>query len=123
MGWTQAIGKDGASLADGVGGHPALIRPYFNAHKTVGKLSTGLFAPEFFCRQAAPEVDPGDVEKLARGPAKKLDQGTCVGTFRRLLGDAQQQFLKAVIDPESKAVFLGNERTATGNSKPRAESR
>lgn len=123
MGWTQAISKHRAPLADGVSGDPALIRPQVHAHKTVGKLSTGLFAHEFFRRPTAPEVDSGEVEKLARGAAKELDQGTCVGTFRGFPGDAQQEFLKAVISPESKAVFLGNQRTATGDSKPRAESR
>ena len=117
------IGKDAAPLPDGVCGDHTLIRPYMHAHKTVCQLSTGLFANEFFRRLTAPEVDSGDVEKLASGAAKELDQGTCVGTFRSLLGDAQQEFLKAVIGPESKAVFLGNERTATGNSKRRAESR
>jgi len=123
VGWSQVISKHGAPLADGFSGDPALIRPQVHAGKTVGQLSTGLFAPKFASRQTAPEVDPGEVEKLARGAAKELDQGTCMGAFRGLPGDAQQEFLKAVIGPESKAFFLGNQRTATGDSKPRAESR
>ena len=123
MGWTQVISKHGAPLADGVSGDPALFGAQVHARNTVGQLATGLFAQEFFGRQPAPEVDPGEVEKLASGAAKELDQGTCGGTFRGLIGDAQQEFLKAVIGPESKTAFLGNEWTATGDSQPRAESR
>jgi hypothetical protein len=91
------VDEDSPAGSDSLGGNGALLGKQADTDETVGQLASGLFSDKFVAGMAAPEINATDLEKLAAGVAKELDQGAGVGAFRGLGGDPQKEFLKSIV--------------------------
>jgi len=73
------------------------LRKEAETDEAFGQLPGGLLSDEFVATVASPEINPADLEKLARGGAKKLDQRGGVGALRGLGGDPKKQLLEGLV--------------------------
>ncbi len=81
-----------------------------DADKTLGQLAIGLFSDEFVAGVTPPEINAADLEKLAGGVTKELDQRGGVGAFRSLGGDSQEELLKSIVGDGQSAAFRQRRR-------------
>jgi hypothetical protein len=111
----QVVYEDGPAAAHGFGGNGALLRQQPDADETLGQFAIGLLANEFVAGVTAPEINPTDLEELAGGLAKELNQGSGVGAFRSFGGDPQKEFLKGIVGIVRCAGFRRHRRIAFGH--------
>jgi hypothetical protein len=67
------VGDDSAAAADCVSSYGALLRQQPDAGEVVRQLAVGLLSDEFIARVAPPEINAGDLEKLAGSSAEELE--------------------------------------------------
>ena len=101
------IDERSPAAAHRVGSNGALMGQQAQADKTFGQFAVSLLAQQFLASLASPEINAADLEKLARGAAKKMDQGDAIGALRRLRRNPQQKLLKAFIPARQRAAGGG----------------
>jgi hypothetical protein len=108
------IDEERAAPAHGLGSDSALLGEQPEADETLGQLAVGLFSDELIARVSTPEINAANLEELARGAAKKLDQRGGTGAFRGLGGDPQEEFLKSIVGSKQGAAFWRRRRHRIG---------
>ena len=78
--------------------------------EALGQFAIGLFSDEFAACPMPPEINPADLEKLARGTAKKLDERGSIRAFRGSGGDPEKKFLKPIVGVGRWAAFRNRDR-------------
>ncbi len=85
------------------------------ADETLDQLALGLFTDQFVARVAPPEIDAGDLKKLAGSVAEELDQRGGIGTFRGLSGKLQEELLKSLVGIGQEVAVDRGRRIASGH--------
>ena len=110
------IGEDCAPLPHGLGSDSTLIGTQPDSDEAFSQFPIRLFPDQLVGEVAAPEINAGHLEELARGSAEQLDQRMGIGSFARFGRNPEQKFLEAFIGARDKTIFRGNDGTAARNA-------